>query len=308
MDQYLIPPDSAISRHNDTYPFISPSKHNGTLTDTTVLITGAGRGIGRAAALAFAVAGANVACLSRTYTDLESVSNEVRSLGAKVLIFQCDVTDPSQPSLAIKAVEERFGAVDILVNNAGTSRISTMEHEADFEVPWKVIETNLRGSLAFTHAVTPGMAAQGKGTIINVVSALAVTDPPYFWAYSAAKAGIIKATHILDKELRPKGIRTYAVHPGMVADTTLGIGALNETAMEKETNLAGFMKEFVPSMGDHLALPADTFVALCAEEDAHLLSGRYVDSCQDLAEVLNAAKAGKLDGDGGLYKLKVDML
>ena len=309
MDQYLIPPDSAISRHNDTYPFISPSKHKGTLTNTTVLITGAGRGIGRATALAFAVAGANVACLSRTYSDLESVSNEVRSLGAKILIFQCDVADPSQPSLAIKAVEERFGAVDILVNNAGTSRISTMEHETDFEVPWKVVETNLRGPLAFTHAVTPGMAARGKGIIINVVSALAVTDPPYFWAYSAAKVGMIKATHILDRELRPKGIRTYAVHPGMVADTTLGIGALNETAMEKDTNLAGFMKEFVPSMGDHLALPADTFVALCAEEDAHLLSGRYVDSCQDLAEVLDAAKAGKLDGDGaGLYKLKVDML
>ena len=309
MDQYLIPPNSAITRHKDTYPFISPSKHKGTLTDRTVLITGAGRGIGRATALAFAVAGANVACLSRTYNDLENVSNELRSLGAKLFIFQCDVTDPLQPNLAIKAVEERFGAVDILINNAGTSRISTMEHETNFEVPWKVVETNLRGPLAFTHAVTPGMAARGKGIIINVVSALAVTDPPYFWAYSAAKAGMIRATHILDKELRPKGIRIYAVHPGMVADTTLGIGALNETAMEKDTHLAGFMKEFIPSMGDHLALPADTFVALCAEEDAHLLSGRYVDSCQDLAEVLNAAKDGKLDGDGaGLYRLKVDML
>ena len=133
-----------------------------------------------------------------------------------------------------------------------------------------------------------------------------MTDPPYFWAYSASKAGIIKATHILDKELRPKGIISFAVHPGMVAATTLGIGALNETAMEKDTQLAGFMKFFMPSMGDQLALPADTFVALCADEDARLLSGRYVDSCQDLGELLKAAKDGRLDEE--LYRLKVNML
>lgn len=309
MDQYLRPRNTTITRHNDTYPFISPSKYKGALAGKTVLITGAGRGIGRATALAFAVAGANVACISRTYSDLEDVSKEVKSLGAEVSIFQGDVTDPSLPSLAIKAVEERFGAVDILINNAGTSRISTMEHESDFEVPWKVIETNMRGSLAFTHAVTPGMVARGRGVIINVVSALAVTDPPYFWAYSAAKAGMIKATQILDKELRPKGIVSFAVHPGMVPDTTIGVGALNERAMKEDADLADFMKDFVPSMGDSLALPADTFVTLCADKGAQLLSGHYLDSCQDLEEVLKAARDGKLEWDGAeLYKLKVDML
>ena len=157
MDQYLIPPHTTITRHNDTYSFINPSNYKGALAGKTVLITGAGRGIGRATALAFAVAGANIACLSRTYSDIEDVSKEIRSLGAKVSIVQSDVTNPLHPSLATKAVEEEFGAVDILINNAGTSRISTMEHESDFEVPWKVIETNLRGPLAFTHAVTPGM-------------------------------------------------------------------------------------------------------------------------------------------------------
>ena len=309
MDRYLVPHHTNITRHSDSYSFIDPSKHRDALTGKTVLITGAGRGIGRATALAFAVAGANVACLSRTYSDIEAVGNEVRSLGAEATVFQCDVTDPSQPRRVVKAVEDKYGAIDFLINNAGTSRISTIEHETDFEVPWSVMETNLRGPLAFTHAVTPGMVARGSGTIINVVSALAVTNPPYFWAYSAAKAGIIKATHILDKELRPKGISTYAVHPGMVADTTLGVGALNEAALEKDPDLGGFMKAFTPSMGDQLALPADTFVTLCANQDVHLLSGRYVDSCQDLGEVLEAAKRGELEGDGeGLYSLKVDML
>ena len=309
MDRYLVPHRTKISRHSDSYSFIAPSKHRGALAGKTVLITGAGRGIGRATALAFAGAGTNVAFLSRTYSDVEAVAKEVRSLGAEAAIFECDVTDPSRPRQVVKAVEDKYGAIDILINNAGTSRISTMEHESDFEVPWSVIETNLRGPLAFTHAVTPGMVARGSGIIINVVSALAVTNPPYFWAYAAAKAGMIKATHILDKELRPKGISSYAVHPGMVADTTLGVGALNDTALEKDPNLGGFMKDFTPSMGDQLALPADTFVALCTDKDARLLSGRYVDSCQDLGEVLEAAKNGELEGDGeGLYNLKVDML
>lgn len=309
MDQYLLPPHTTITRHNDSYPYIDPSKNRGALAGKTVLITGGGRGIGRATALAFAVAGANVACLSRTYSDVEAVGKEVRSLGAEASIFQCDVTDRAHPRQVVKALEEKYGTIDILVNNAGTSRISTMEHEEDFEVAWQVIEINLRGSLAFTHAVTPGMIARGNGIIINVVSALAVTDPPYFWAYSAAKAGLIKATHILDKELRSKGILSFAVHPGMVADTTLGIGALNEVALTKDAGLGGFMKDFTPSMGDQLALPADTFVALCADKDAHLLSGRYIDSCQDLEKVLEAARSGNLEGDGGeLYKLKVDVL
>ena len=309
MDRYLVPRHTKITRHSDSYPFIDPSKHRDALAGKTVLITGAGRGIGRATALAFAVAGANVACLSRTHSDVEAVGIEVRSLGAEATVFSCDVTDPSHPRQVVKAVEDKYGAIDFMINNAGTSRISTMEHETDFEVPWSVIETNMRGSLAFTHAVTPGMVARGSGTIINVVSALAVTNPPYFWAYSAAKAGMIKATHILDKELRPKGILSYAVHPGMVADTTLGVGALNETALEKDPDLGSFMKDFAPSMGDQLALPADTLVALCANKDARLLSGRYVDSCQDLGEMLEAAKRGELEGDGEeLYNLKVDML
>ena len=309
MDQYLVPPRTSISRHTDSYPFIDPSKYHDILRGKTVLVTGSGRGIGRATALAFAVAGANVACLSRTYSDVEAVGKEIRCLGAEATIFQCDVTDPSHPSQVVKALEDKYGAIDVLVNNAGTSRISTMEHESDFEVPWAVIETNLRGPLAFTHAVTPGMVARGMGIIINVVSALAVTDPPYFWAYSAAKAGMIKATHILDKELRTKGILSFAVHPGMIADTTLGIGALNETALEKDPELGRFMKDFMPSMRDRLTLPADTFVALCTNKDAQLLSGRYIDCCQDLEELLEAAKSGRLEGDGeGLYRLKIDTL
>ena len=322
MDQYLIPSSTSISRHNATYPAISQSLRYPTLLDKVVLITGAGRGIGRATALAFAATGANVACLSRTLSDVESVVARIHAqddelnrtvrekpLKTRPLSLEGDVTDPACPKWAIKEIEERIGPIDILINNAGTSRISTIEHEDNLEVPWKVIETNLRGSLAFTHAVVPSMATRGTGIIVNLVSALAVTSPPYFSAYSAAKAGLIRVTHIMDQEFRPKGILSFAVHPGMVAETTLGVGALNETAMEKDGNLKGFMEDFVPSMGDNLSLPADTMVALCVKEDARLLSGRYVDACQDLGEVLEKARGGALDAEGAkLYHLRVDVL
>ena len=322
MEQYLLPPTTSITRHNDSYPAILPDLKDSPLLGKVVLITGAGRGIGRATALAFGAAGANVACLSRTYTDLESVVSEIHandsrlnkdvrvtSLETRPLAIEGDVTDPTCPKKTIKEIKEKIGPIDVLINNAGTSRISTIEHEEDFEIPWKVMETNLRGSLAFTHAVVPSMVARKTGIIINVVSALAVTSPPYFSAYSAAKAGLIRATHIMDHELKPKGILSFAVHPGMVAETTLGVGALNETAMEKDSNLKGFMKDFVPSMTDTLSLPANTMVSLCVREDAGLLSGRYVDVCQDLGEVLEKARGGALDRVGtNLYQLRVDVL
>ena len=317
-----MPPNSSISRHNSTYPAISPNLRHPALTNKVVLVTGAGRGIGRATALAFAAAGADVVCLSRTLLDLRSVVEEIKCQDEELNVSvrntpSCsrsmyivgDVTDHNCPERVISEVEKKLGPIDILINNAGTSRISTMEHETDFEIPWKVIETNLRGSLAFAHAVVPSMVDAGRGTIINVVSALAVTSPPYFWAYSSAKAGMIRATHILNQELRPKGILIFAVHPGMVAETTLGVGALNEVAKNNDQGLPAFMDHFIPSMGDSLDLPAHTFVALCTNQTAKLLSGRYIDSCQDLGEVLEGAKRDKLGGDGaGLYQLKIDSL
>lgn len=315
-------PQSSVTRRNDTYSAIIPKLSHPSLTNKVVLVTGAGRGIGRATALAFAASGANVVCLSRTASDLASVVQEInqqdeqlnnsvrkRAVTTRAMFIVGDVTDPSCPKRVMAEIEKDLGSINILVNNAGTSRISTIEHELDFEIPWKVIETNLKGSLAFAHAVVPSMVTAGHGIIINLVSALAVTSPPYFWAYSCAKAGLTRATHILDQELRSKGILTFAVHPGMVAETTLGVGALNEIAKDKDEGLRNFMEEFIPSMGDSLSLSADTLVKLCTDEDAQLLSGRYVDSCQDLREVLEAAKQGRLEGkEGKLYHLKVQSL
>ncbi|KAL8636310.1 MAG: hypothetical protein Q9228_006280 [Teloschistes exilis] len=302
---------SSIDCHTDTYSFIDPKKYAGSLANSVVLLTGAGRGIGRATSLAFAAAGASVACVARTKSDLDAVVESIEQKGyPQAIAIAGDVTDPSFPKDVVKEVETKLGPIDILINNAGTSRISDVEHERDYSVPWRVIDTNLRGSMALVHTVLPSMIARASGTIINVVSVLAVENPDYFSTYSAAKAGILKATHIMDSEFREHGILSYAVHPGMILDTTLGQGALNLEAHAKNEGVQAFMEKFMPSMTDSLALAADTFVALAAYPDAKFMSGKYIDATQDLGQVLTEAKKGsegRIEREG-LYTLKVDTL
>ena len=304
-------PRSSVTYHQDTYDYISPTKYRDSLKGKVVLITGAGRGIGRATALAFAAAGASVACMARTHLDIENVVKEIEQKGyPRALAIMGDVTDPEAPGRVVKEIEATLGPVDVLVNNAGISRVSDIEHEKDMFKAWEVIEVNLRGPMALIHAVLPTMISRQTGCIINVVSVLATISLPYFSAYSSAKVGLIRATHIMDMEFRPHGIYSYAVHPCMCADTTLGQGALNLDAYVEVDGLRQFMSDFLPSMKDTLALPADTFVALAADSDAKFMSGRYLDVTQDLGEILDEARKGpegRIEKEG-LYTLKIDTL
>ena len=281
--------------HTTSYPFISSTKYKDKLNDKIVLITGAGRGIGRAASLAFAAAGARVACLSRTQSDLDSLVqgiNQKHQQGSKVkaIAIPGDVTDPECATRAIHETQEKLGPIDILINNAGISRISDLEHEKDVSAAWRVIQVNMLGTMSFTQAIIPSMIARGSGTIINVVSIIGKVTLPFFSAYSAAKAGMIKYTEVIDLELRPKGVCTFAVHPCMTKETTIGVGCMNEEALEKSGELREFLGEFIESNTDKVDLPADTFVALCVEKGARFLSGRFVDATYDLEEQIKLSE------------------
>lgn len=162
-------PRSTIPTHHDTYPYISPSKFKGSLKGKVVLITGAGRGIGRAAALAFAAAGANVACISRTLSETLSLVHEVSQKGyPRAIAIAVDVADADAPRRVVKEVQGELGSVDVLINNAGISRISDIEHEQGTEAAMKVVEVNVIGTLNFVHAVVPSMIERKSGVIINV--------------------------------------------------------------------------------------------------------------------------------------------
>ena len=176
-------PRSTVTTHHDTYPYISPSKFVGSLKGKVILITGAGRGIGRASALAFAAAGANVACISRTHIETLSLVQDIAQKGyPRAIAIAADVADADAPWRVLGEVQRELGFVDVLVNNAGISRISDVEHERNMGPAMKVVEMNARGSLNFVHAVVPGMIQKKSGVIINVR-----------WIQLAEAAGLIRA-------------------------------------------------------------------------------------------------------------------
>lgn len=179
-----------------------------------VVITGASRGIGAAAVRAFAAAGARVAALARSETQVKELAAE---LGPDVMALGCDVADWASVQAAIGAVNARFGQIDVLVNNAGVIDPIARLADADPTAWGQSIDINLKGVFHGMKAVLPQMRAQGSGTIITVSSG-AATNPLEGWsAYCAGKAGALMLTRAAHLEEGPNGIRILGLSPGTVA-------------------------------------------------------------------------------------------
>jgi NAD(P)-dependent dehydrogenase (short-subunit alcohol dehydrogenase family) len=189
------------------------------LRDRVALVTGGGRGIGRAIALAFAREGAHVALAARTSSQVESVAAEARALGRKALAVSCDVADRAQVDLAVRATAEALGPVQILVNNAGIAA-SAKAIETDDALWERHLRVNLTGAFYASRAVLPAMLAARWGRIINIASTAARQGFPYVVAYVASKHGLLGLTRALAAELAAAGVTVNAVCPGF-ADTEL---------------------------------------------------------------------------------------
>ena len=181
----------------------------------TVLVTGAGRGIGRAVSLAFAKAGADIACVSRTQANAEQVANEIRALGRKALAYAVDVAKPAEIDTATKKILSDFGQVDVLVNNAGVTRDDLLMRmsEDDWNV---VIDTNLSGAFHFTRALSRSFLKQRSGKIINITSIIGLIGNAGQANYSASKAGLIGLTKSVARELASRSITCNAIAPGFI--------------------------------------------------------------------------------------------
>ncbi|KAJ5352052.1 Dehydrogenase/reductase SDR family member 7B [Penicillium brevicompactum] len=154
-----------------TYPLIDSSKFSGSLKGQVALVTGAGRGIGRAIALAFAHAGANVVCLARTTHEIREVVDLIAlETTTEALGISADISRDDDIQDAIQRIKKRFCRVDIIVNNAGIDRIGAFEHETDFKAWWHVLEVNLRGPMALIYQVLPDMLCRNHGVIISIGS------------------------------------------------------------------------------------------------------------------------------------------
>ncbi|MCC7265618.1 MAG: SDR family oxidoreductase [Candidatus Latescibacteria bacterium] len=178
------------------------------------LVTGAGRGIGRAIALALAAAGAQVALLARTRGQLEEVAAEIG--GARSLVLSADLAREAELRRAFGELAAVWGGVDILVNNAGVLGPIGPAHQVDPTAWLEAVRINLGGCFLCSQLVLPGMIAKGYGKIINLSGGGAVSPRPCFSAYSAAKAGVVRFTETLAAEVAPYHIDVNAVAPGAV--------------------------------------------------------------------------------------------
>jgi 3-oxoacyl-[acyl-carrier protein] reductase len=197
------------------------------LDGKVAVVTGAGRGIGRAIAIGYGAAGAAVGCLARTRSEVEAVAAEIDGAGGRALPVVADVRDADGVRAAFDAVAERFGGLDLVVLNAGVNGARAPVDESDPAAWRSVIETNLLGAYHGARAAVPHLKARGAGVIITVGSGLGRKAYPGGSAYAASKAGLWALTRVLAQELAAFDISVNELIPGPV-DTTIGGGPRRE--------------------------------------------------------------------------------
>ncbi len=216
------------------------------LAGKVAIITGAGRGIGRAVALAYAREGARLAVCSRTAEELKSTAAELEQPGGSILALPADVSQPDRVAAFVAETLGQFGRVDVLVNNAGVAHPQGPLLELSVEEWDRVLAINLRGAYVVARAVVPHMVRRKGGSVINVSSWLGRDALAGYGAYGVSKWGLEGLTRYLAQELKGSRVRVNSVSPGYVAT--------------KMTNYGGAKPESVVGLFVYLASDASAGV------------------------------------------------
>ncbi|MDE3068766.1 MAG: 3-oxoacyl-[acyl-carrier-protein] reductase [Verrucomicrobiota bacterium] len=231
------------------------------LANQTAVVTGAGRGIGRAIALQFAAAGADVACVSRTRENSEKVAHEVRALGRRAWAHAVDVADAGAVHAAVEQILAGCGKVDILVNNAGVTRDGLLMRMSDAD--WDaVLNTNLKGAFLCTRAFFRAFARQRSGRILNISSVIGLMGNAGQCNYAASKAGLIGFTKSVARELASRGVTVNALAPGFIeTDMTAVLSAEVRANILREIPMGKFGSvEDIAGAALFLAGPAARYI------------------------------------------------
>jgi len=248
------------------------------LANRLALITGGGRGIGRAIAIAFAQEGAGVIVAARSLDQIESVANEVRAGGAVAAAIACDVADGESVQQMFAQVREQFGRLpDIMVNNAGIAESATVDKTSD-ELWQRHLAVNLSGTFFCMRAALPEMVARGWGRIINVASIAGKTGAPYIAAYSASKHGVLGLTRSVALEVASKGITVNAICPGYVDTEMTSRGIENITAKTGKSadDALAAIKRMSPQGRLVTSEEVASLALLLASEDGRSINGQAI--------------------------------
>ena len=241
----------------------------GLLEGQVALVSGAGRGFGRAIAERLAGEGARVALLSRSGRELEEVAAAIRAHGGEALCVECDVTDRASIEGAVKAAEAGLGPIDVLVNNAGIPGPFGPIWEVDPEEWWRAQAIHIRAPMLFLHAALPGMIARGRGRVVCVSAIASRMVAPNLSAYCTGKIAQNRLVAEAAAELAGTGVAIFAIDPGFVF-TQLARDTMENPEAQKY--LGGMVERLRAASGDPAA-QAD--LARCAQRVLDLVSGRY---------------------------------
>ena len=247
------------------------------LTGKVAIITGGGRGIGRAIARRFAAEGAAVLVAARTESEVRSVAVEIEQGGGRAAYVTGDVSRQADCAHIVSVAENRLGGVSVLVNNAGDyGPVKPVEEIAPEE--WdRVIAAHLRGAFLLTRLVLPGMYARNSGVILNISSLSAKAAYPWSAPYAAAKAGMLALTRVTAAESARRGVRVNAICPGPVTETKmskeLGMAIGARLGITPEAELAKFLESILQGRGQ-TAEEIAAAAAFLASEQASAITGQ----------------------------------
>jgi NAD(P)-dependent dehydrogenase (short-subunit alcohol dehydrogenase family) len=267
------------------------------MNSSVALVTGAGRGLGRAFAIALAEHGFLVAVTARTATEIRTVVADIERMGGRAIAIPGDVTDRQAVEQAVATTEADLGPIDLLINNAGVLTCGLVG-SLDPDEWWHDMAINLRGPFLYANAVVPGMIARGRGRIINIASGAGTSAIETGAMYCVSKAAVIRLSEIIALETTKHGIATFSIHPGTVR-TPMNLHFIESEEMQRRSPdiAAWFTQLFAEGSDTPIDRPVQLVVALASGQyDA--LSGCFLTVDDDLDALLTSAK--EIQGAGRL--------
>jgi 3-oxoacyl-[acyl-carrier protein] reductase len=265
------------------------------LENKVALITGGGRGIGRAIALAYARAGARLALSARTLSELEETAQDAQNLGAETAVIRADVTEQADVESMVRQTLDRYSRIDILVNNAGiVGPVGALEAN-DVDAWVRTIQVNLVGAYLCCRSLIPVMSGQGGGKIVNMSGSGSTSAPYHLSAYGTSKVAVIRLTEILSLELADKNIQVNALGPGSI-NTRLWEDIRDQAQAVGDTEIYEFGQRVTGGGGASIERAAELAVWLASAASGQL-SGRLIHAVTDDFENLTPRISEIMAGD-----------